>query len=44
MDISATHKGKGGRGKGNEGYKGKQQSKGQLLWPRAEEEDPASPS
>ena len=28
MDISATYKGKGGRGKGNKGYKGKQQSKG----------------
>ena len=28
MDISATYKGKGGRGKGNKGYKGKQQGKG----------------
>ena len=28
MDISATYKGKGGRGKGNKGYKGKQQRKG----------------
>ena len=27
IDISATYKGKGGRGKGNEGYKGKQQPK-----------------
>ena len=28
MDISAAHKGKGGRGKGHKGYKGKQQGKG----------------
>ena len=28
MDISATYRGKGGRGKRNKGYKGKQQSKG----------------
>ena len=28
MDISAIYTGKGGRGKGNKGYKGKQQGKG----------------
>jgi hypothetical protein len=28
--ISATYKGKGGRGKGNKGYKGKQQRKGYI--------------
>jgi hypothetical protein len=28
MNIAARYKGKGGRGKGNKGYKGKQQEKG----------------